>query len=66
MSKDIDLEFYAKGSPDGERRLNIKRVHKNDDLEFTITGTREATVVLEEKEALEIASQIFRNVLGLY
>lgn len=66
MAKDIDLEFYDKEYPNGERRLNIKRACKDDDLEFTMTGIREATIVLDEKEALELASQIFRNILGLY
>lgn len=65
MYKDVDLEFYDKGCPSGERRLNIERVNKNDDLKLTMTGTREVTIILEEKEALELASHIFRSVLDL-
>lgn len=66
MSKNIDLEFFDKDCPNGERRLSVTRKKSSTDLEFSMIATREIRIVLEEKEALELASQIFRNVLGLY
>lgn len=67
--KNIDLEFYDKDFPNGDRRLNIER-ETSYERNLKLTMRREDGVCismrLEEKEALELASQLFRGILGLY
>lgn len=66
MNKKYELEFFEEDT--NERNiLRITKKYSSDDLEFSIsTGLSEVSINLTEKEALELASQIFRNVLDLY
>lgn len=69
MGKKIDVEFYEKGRLNGEKRIEIKRKDSESEIEFRVVNTFNETseiVILEEKEALELASQLFRNILDLY
>jgi len=64
---DIDLEFFAKSFLNGEERLELKRKVGKKELQLNVVSEKgTAKIEIEEKEALELASQIFRNVLGLY
>lgn len=66
MDKKYELEFFEENTNE-RNKLQITKKYSSDDLEFSIsTGVREVSIKITEKEALEIASQIFRNVLGLY
>lgn len=67
MSKSVNIEIFDVNDLNGDRRLNLHRKEENENIEVSVRRfDKELKIEIEEKEALELASHIFRQVLGLY
>lgn len=67
LGKKIDIEIFAVNELNGDKRLNLDK--KPEESNITVTAHNfgeEIEFQIDKKEALELASHIFRQVLGLY
>ncbi|NKD38271.1 hypothetical protein HED42_09010 [Enterococcus casseliflavus] len=66
-SYSVDIEIFAAGEPDGNKRLNLLKEPNSPHITFTAHNKdQQITFQVERKEALELASHLFRQILDLY
>lgn len=66
-SYSVDIEIFAAGDPDGNKRLNLLKKPESQHITFTAhANDQQITFQVERKEALELASHLFRQILDLY
>lgn len=67
LDKKVDIEIFSVNDPNGDRRLNLSK--ESGESNITVTAhdfNKQIEFQIDKKEALELASHIFRQVLGLY
>jgi hypothetical protein len=67
LDKKVDIEIFAVNDLYGDKRLNLDK--KLDQENITLTAhnfDEKIEFQIDKKEALKLASHIFRQVLGLY
>lgn len=63
---DFDLFFGAIGDLNEDKGLSVKKELDTENVEFMVKNNSETTsCVLDKKEALELASYLFRHILDL-
>ncbi|WP_429969142.1 hypothetical protein [Enterococcus sp. AZ136] len=63
----VDIEIFAADDPDGNKRLNLLKKPDSSHITFTAhNNEQQITFQVERKEALELASHLFRQILDLY
>lgn len=61
------LFFGAEDDFNEDKGVYVKRRDNESEVNFEVVNNgRKASVFLSEKEALELASNLFRNILDLY
>lgn len=66
-SYSVDIEIFAAGDPDGNKRINLLKKPDSPHITFTAHDhDQQLTFQVERKEALELASHLFRQILDLY